>query len=431
MFPNIIAMPMPVGEHLYCFEVWIRHKKLCSKLKGLEFGEEGVAWEVSQEDDCYSTHGSNCMKFQGDAKTICEPRPCFQDLIPQVVWRGTDFSFLTSVEPMLDKPQFDESLASWPFDQTKEDQKSKMIGGLTASLAAKKKRRLERVRGRAPKKAEHHERLLARFAKAAAVTSMKERYSRLLPRWKAVVLTAEAELDAESDASTADSALPWADMKFSTYIHAGRKTGTRGAKEYKGWEDVGMATGAYLSSVAQSRYRYNIDLGGGGGTTWTGTIEKLAMPGLLFHHLTPTKDYIHDWMEPWVHYVPVSSDLLDLKRKFDWAESHPAEAKKIADEGSKLMRHLTSPEGYEQVFQRGIAEPMRRVIEAYQPLSTTQLSSGNWRDAAREIQGFDVLFSMAKCSGFSTRSCTETMGRKNKNTPSHGSTLYSKVLNGS
>ena len=40
-----------------------------------------------------------------------------------------------------------------------------------------------------------------------------------------------------------------------------------------------------------AHYKYQIDIGGGGGTTWTGTIQKMAMPGLLFHHITPTKDY--------------------------------------------------------------------------------------------------------------------------------------------
>ena len=34
----------------------------------------------------------------------------------------------------------------------------------------------------------------------------------------------------------------------------------------------------------------------------------------------------------------------DLKEKFEWAESHPDEAKKIANEATKLMRYLTSEE---------------------------------------------------------------------------------------
>ena len=56
------------------------------------------------------------------------------------------------------------------------------------------------------------------------------------------------------------------------------------------------------------------------------------MPGLLFHHTTVTKDYIHDQMKPYVHYVPVKADLSDLKEKYDWAEANPTAAKLIADQ---------------------------------------------------------------------------------------------------
>lgn len=51
----------------------------------------------------------------------------------------------------------------------------------------------------------------------------------------------------------------------------------------------------------------------------------MALPGLLFHHMTPTKVWFHDLMIPWVHFVPVSLDLSDLRQKFIWAESHPEE----------------------------------------------------------------------------------------------------------
>jgi hypothetical protein len=50
------------------------------------------------------------------------------------------------------------------------------------------------------------------------------------------------------------------------------------------------------------------------------------MPGLLFHHITPTKDYIFDQIQPWVHYVPVREDLEDLMEKLEWAETHQDEA---------------------------------------------------------------------------------------------------------
>ncbi|KAL7528334.1 hypothetical protein ACHAXR_003944, partial [Thalassiosira sp. AJA248-18] len=149
---------------------------------------------------------------------------------------------------------------------------------------------------------------------------------------------------------------------------------TIGHAKYAPWESVGIATGEYLNLQQLAHYKYQIDLGGCGATTWTGTVDKLALPGLLFHHVTPMKDYIHDLIQPWKHYIPVSEGLLDLKQKFDWAESHPAQAKRIADAGTEFMRQLGTPQGYGEMFHQSFVEPMRRVIEAYQPVASVHWS---------------------------------------------------------
>mmetsp|Transcript_29643 Transcript_29643/g.61807 ORF Transcript_29643/g.61807 Transcript_29643/m.61807 type:complete len:178 (+) Transcript_29643:2-535(+) len=161
-----------------------------------------------------------------------------------------------------------------------------------------------------------------------------------------------------------------------------------------------------MSSKEQTHYKYHIDLGGGGGTTWSGTIIKLAMPGLLFHHVTPTKDYIHDRMRPWTHYIPVRADLRDLKRKFNWAESHPEMAAKIAQQGTKLVRKLGTPEGFEQMFKEEFEEPLRKMIEAYQPSGRY-----NWRRVIKEVEG-DLLKPIMACTGVGIHehSCPRLVG---------------------
>ena len=270
-------------------------------------------------------------------------------------------------------------------------------GGLTADSAASMKERVEKKRKTNPQGpfVAKNAVLLKEFSKAAAVKAMKDGYKSLYPRWKAVVLTAEAEVDA-----TGHDDLPWANMKFSSFVIDGIKVPTVGAEQYKEWEDIDFpATGEHMDLPELARYKYHIDLGGGGGTTWSGTIEKLAMPGLLFHHMTPTKDYIHDYMKPWVHYVPVAADLSDLKDKYEWAESHPVKAKKIADEGTKLIRYLTGKEGFQNMFDKDMVMPLQRVIEAYQPISTIQegKSWSNWKDAIDQIEGKDVLLPVIEC----------------------------------
>jgi hypothetical protein len=39
-----------------------------------------------------------------------------------------------------------------------------------------------------------------------------------------------------------------------------------------------------INAWNMSKYKYQINLGGGGGTNWEGTVSKLRMPGILFHH---------------------------------------------------------------------------------------------------------------------------------------------------
>ena len=73
------------------------------------------------------------------------------------------------------------------------------------------------------------------------------------------------------------------------------------------------------------------------------------MPGLLLHHETRTKDYNHDMMEPWVHYVPVSSDLSDLREKYEWAESHPDKARHIAEGATALARAWGTKEAFRKI----------------------------------------------------------------------------------
>ena len=89
-----------------------------------------------------------------------------------------------------------------------------------------------------------------------------------------LVLTAEAEHDA------AVNALPWANIKFSHFMSQGKKTLTSEGATYLSFQSNGIpAIGEYMSSDILSPYKYHIDIGGGGGTTWSGTIEKLSFPG--------------------------------------------------------------------------------------------------------------------------------------------------------
>ena len=65
---------------------------------------------------------------------------------------------------------------------------------------------------------------------------------------------------------------------------------------------------------------------------------------MLFHHVTPTTDYLHELLTPWVHYVPVEADLSDLRENYEWAEAHPSLAMRISQAATALAMSLGTPE---------------------------------------------------------------------------------------
>ncbi len=260
-FPNMIAMPMP-GDHLNCFKIWedLKHRddmrRICDAFRSSTEGgwlpTNDLAWD---------------------------------DLIPQLIWRGTDFPFLEK-QNSLRKPRHEMYIT-----------------------------------GRVKSHPNPNE---------AVTALLRQDYDKLVPRWKGVIHTAESEIEASRT-----NTMPRIDIKFSSVSGQGQRYSANLEGVYKGWKEVGFPVAGESMTLQQlSKYKYHIDLGGGGGTTWSGTVQKLYMPGLLFHHVTPTKDYIHDLIQPWVHYVPVRSDLEDLLDKLEWAESHPEEARQIAENGT-------------------------------------------------------------------------------------------------
>jgi hypothetical protein len=188
-FPNMIAGPMPEATHLNCFAQWAREGTVCSKL-------------VPREDG-------------GEMNFGTEDGLEFDDLIPQLVWRGTDFSYLHTMYPTMHSPFFD---------------------------------------------------------KHADADVLRSQYSYLIPRWKGVVLTADSEAEARESGE-----MPLMNIKFAGFMHEGKLTPTLGSYEYERWNDVDIpAAGESMSKSDLAQYKYHIDIGGGGGTTWTGTIQKVS-----------------------------------------------------------------------------------------------------------------------------------------------------------
>lgn len=371
LFPNAIAMPMPVKDHLTCFKIFAKDATdICPSMgRNFAFGD---------------TVGSTS----------------FDNLIPQVVWRGSDFGYLPVLH-FLTRPELRYSEET---DEVTFKVEERKLGPFRTDPKQKKLIPLVQRKMSALEK------------KMNAAETLMETFDMLLPRWKGVALTAKAEAEAQIESErSGEEVLPWANIKFfkTRFDVEKNKTGKKVAKQalqIELLEEYGIPyKGESMNSKDLAGYKYQIDLGGGGGTTWTGTLQKLAMPGLLFHHCTPTKDYIHDYIEPWVHYVPIAPDLSDLKEKFDWAEANPKAAKLIADQGTEFVRSLGTTEGFGSLFQDNFIEPVMAVMEGYQPSSTP------WREILKETNGIDghMFEPSIHCNGLfdsENEKCSDTKG---------------------
>ena len=106
----------------------------------------------------------------------------------------------------------------------------------------------------------------------------------------------------------------------------------------------------------------------------------MLMPGVLFHHETPTKDWFYHLMEPWVHYIPINTDLSNLREQYDWAEANPEKVKMIAEESTKLAEYLLSSKYMDTVYEELFVAYLGKVVKAYQP------EGRSWDDCMKEYR---------------------------------------------
>ena len=127
--------------------------------------------------------------------------------------------------------------------------------------------------------------------------------------------------------------------------------------------ELGIETDTPMSTNQHAQYKYQFDLGGWGGTTWTGTLRKLSMPGVLFHHETSMKDSFSDALEPWKHYIPVKEDLSDLRERYDWARAHDEECRRISETATAWVRDFTSRRSILEHNYLKLAVPLERALD--------------------------------------------------------------------
>ena len=104
--------------------------------------------------------------------------------------------------------------------------------------------------------------------KHQAIQGLSKSKAGLVPRWKGVLQTAEAEYQVQSYIETKgrnenekrrmkEDMLPWCNIKFSHFVSSkGVKSKTRGSREYRNWERMDFpAVGESLGMEELAKYK--------------------------------------------------------------------------------------------------------------------------------------------------------------------------------
>lgn len=172
-------------------------------------------------------------------------------LIPQVIWRGTDMEYIPhflgtrSSTLVHRRPNFEVDVEPHVLDEQEQ------AGGKDLEDDENAKKKL------------------------AATRAMRNIYDELLPRWKGVVLTAEAHREVEEKKKKQGEEeeeallLPWANIKFNRAWDGKAKIDVKDSPLFQKLEEYGIPAGGQSMTIQEvARYKYHIDLGGTGGKVY-------------------------------------------------------------------------------------------------------------------------------------------------------------------
>jgi SAM-dependent methyltransferase len=97
----------------------------------------------------------------------------------------------------------------------------------------------------------------------------------------------------------------------------------------------------YIPSLQFNRYKFQIDIDGNS-NSWAGLFEKLLSGSPVLKIASPFgyRQWYYDLLKPWIHFVPVASDLSDLVEKLQWLRAHDDVAREIGARGRELAYAL-------------------------------------------------------------------------------------------
>ena len=111
------------------------------------------------------------------------------------------------------------------------------------------------------------------------------------------------------------------------------------------------------------------------GNAWSSRFATLLCMDSVVLKVEPTMvDYFHFQLEPWIHYIPVSSDLHDLINNIQWVLNHPNETQTILDNA----HHWCS----QHMVYKSLAYDVGSIWNFY--VQNLELGDTHWSDVWRQ-----------------------------------------------
>lgn len=132
------------------------------------------------------------------------------------------------------------------------------------------------------------------------------------------------------------------DAKFTLYVQ-----GAENNEELLAEADL---KGEFLYPEDSLGYKYLIDVDGNA-STYSRFYWLLRSNCVPLKQMSTFQMWFHPALMPYVHYIPYKDDISDLPQMVAWAQSHPKEAREIADNGRQFILHrLTQEHAYAYVY---------------------------------------------------------------------------------
>lgn len=106
-----------------------------------------------------------------------------------------------------------------------------------------------------------------------------------------------------------------------------------------------------------SRYRYLIIVNGNTVSSSRTATFFQRCGSLIFMHESVEYEFWYHGLRPYVHYIPLTSSVQDVRHKLEWAERNPEMARRIALNGWRF--------GQEYLGSEPIACYMRTLLQSY------------------------------------------------------------------